>query len=92
MTDIRSITETEADLRAQVRSLENECRALKETLRDRFAMAALTGLLAGKCNAVVSTISGRGWPVHAERDAWLIADAMLSARNAAISRPAQEQT
>jgi hypothetical protein len=33
-------------LERQVRSLENENRLLRETLRDKLAMAALTGLLA----------------------------------------------
>lgn len=31
-------------LKAQVRSIDNECRGLKESLRDRFAMAAISGM------------------------------------------------
>lgn len=34
-------------MEAQVRSCENEIRVLKEVLRDRFAMAALTGIVLG---------------------------------------------
>lgn len=34
-------------MEAQNRSLENEIRNLRESLRDRFAMAALTGIIAG---------------------------------------------
>ena len=41
------ITERDtADLEARIRSLENETRALRETLRDKFVAAAVTGLVA----------------------------------------------
>jgi hypothetical protein len=53
--------------RAQIQALENECKAMRETLRDRFAMAALTGLVA------------REEPFLAEQ-AYEIADQMLEAR------------
>lgn len=39
------MSEIEA-LQTQVRCLENECRQLRQTLRDQFAMAALTGLVS----------------------------------------------
>ena len=63
-------------MQAQIRFLENETRALRETLRDRFAMAAVTGLIIAKNNGN----TGSGWPIDAEKDAFLIADAMLEAR------------
>ena len=51
-------------------------------LRDRFAMAALTGLIAYH-------IAGtEGWSVNsAAQDAYLFADAMLAARDRALSEP-----
>lgn len=67
------ITERDAaDLEAQVRSLENENRALRETLRDKFVAAAVTGL------------TSYGWgpdDLMVER-AFRIADLMLSERTA----------
>lgn len=58
-------------LQAKIRGLENEARQLRENLRDRFAMAAITGLLADYS------------PMDAEQfaeDAYEIADAMLHQR------------
>jgi hypothetical protein len=61
---------------AQVRHLERELAAARETLRDRFAMAALTGYLAS-------------WAPHEEpcefsssiaEDCYRLADAMMEAR------------
>ena len=41
------ITERDtADLDARIRSLENENRTLRETLRDKYVAAAVTGLVA----------------------------------------------
>lgn len=40
------ITERDtADLEARIRGLENENRALRETLRDKFVAAAVTGII-----------------------------------------------
>lgn len=65
------MTDTEY-LQAQIRSLETEVRALRETLHDRFAMAALTGLLAnGEDEYTIP---------EAADDAWRFADAMLESR------------
>lgn len=52
-----------------------------ETLRDRFAMAALTGLLAGRIPAAM-----HGSKDFAEQ-AYTIADAMLAARGDAAPQP-----
>lgn len=55
---------------AQVRSLENENRALRETLRDKYVSAAVTGL------------TSYGWgpdDLMVER-AFKIADMMIKAR------------
>lgn len=67
-------------LENQVRFLERELAAARETLRDRFAMAALTGLLAkhgdaGWCeNGEVTSIPG------AAETMFEYADAMMEAR------------
>lgn len=63
-------------LQAKIRGLENEVRKLRETLLDRFAMAAIQGLLAGTGQL----------PMDAEQyaeDAYEIADAMMRHRGAA---------
>lgn len=71
---------TEDEFERQVRFLERELAAARETLRDRFAMAALTGLLgkhgdAGWCeNGEVTSIPGAAETVYE------YADAMLEAR------------
>ena len=61
---------------AQVRYLERENRALRRTLRDEFAMAALTGYLA--------SFNADGDPVEVRsaiaRDIWALADALLESR------------
>lgn len=57
-------------LQAKIRGLENENRTLRETLRDRFAAAALAGLAATK-NQTVENIAIA---------AYIQADAMLEAR------------
>jgi len=59
---------------AQIRSLENECKALRETLRDRFAMAALTGLLSSQNFQPAAGLEALS------QDTYRIADAMLEAR------------
>lgn len=67
------ITERDAaDLEAQVRSLENENRALRETLRDKFFAAAVNGL----------TACGWGPDYLMVERAGRIADLMLSERAA----------
>jgi hypothetical protein len=67
------ITERDtADLEARIRSLENENRALRETLRDKFVAAAVTGLI------------GYGWGQYDDsmvERAFKIADIMLKGRN-----------
>lgn len=67
-------------LECQVRNLERQLEASRATLRDRFAMAALTGLLAkhgdaGWCpSGEVTSIEG------AAETAYAYANAMLEAR------------
>jgi len=65
------ITERDtADLEARIRSLENENRALCETLRDKFAAAAVSGL---------TTVGWRLDEFMVER-AFKIADLMMKGR------------
>lgn len=70
----------QAFLEAKIAGLENEVRNLKATLRDEFAKAALTGLLAkhgdaGWCESgEVTSIPGAAETVYE------YADAMLEAR------------
>lgn len=59
-------------LETQVRRLEHDLRASRATLRDEFAMAALTGLLANVgCSAN---------PVDVASACYTLADAMLGVR------------
>lgn len=51
--------------RAQIRSLENECRALKLTKLDHFVQAALTGLLAGRHAYDIAELTDEAWRVGA---------------------------
>ena len=65
-----------AFMEAQVRSLENECRALRETLRDKFAGQAMAALIADlhadmSFSAAVAAVS---------ECAYIYADVMLEAR------------
>jgi hypothetical protein len=63
-----------ATLEAMIRSLENENRRLRETLRDRYVCAVITGLLA----------TGHHYKTEATVDnAFHIADQMLTRRNSA---------
>ena len=63
-----------ATLEAMIRSLENENRRLRETLRDRYVSAAITGILA----------TGHHYKTQTMVDnAFNIADQMLSRRNSA---------
>lgn len=67
-------------LEAQVRSLENECRAMRENLRDRFAMAAVPAIIS---NLSPENLERVGWVCAKEtiaKDAYNIADAMLEVR------------
>ena len=62
--------------RRDMAAMERELAASKEALRDRFAMAALTGML--------STVSSLAFNERVELragEAYKYADAMLSARN-----------
>ena len=59
-------------LETNIKNLERENRELRMTLRDQFAMAALTGLLAAT-NHIDSRITTQSRHI-------LIADAMLEAR------------
>ncbi|MDR2188934.1 MAG: hypothetical protein LBE62_12990 [Azonexus sp.] len=64
----------DADVLARInRSLENENRALKRALRDEFAKAALTGLLARP--------GAEGGVGNYVIDAYTLADAMLEVRH-----------
>lgn len=58
-------------LRTQVRALTAENQALRKSLRDEFAKAALTGLIA---NAELIYLAGLG------ENAYAIADRALAAR------------
>lgn len=60
----------------QVRSLEKELAAARKTLRDQFAMAALTGCLAsfGEMDDPSEYASSIAM------DAYLLADAMMEVR------------
>lgn len=68
----------EAFYQAKIAGLENECRALRETLRDKFAAAALQGLMAyyGDVSHIV-TESSR---IAITAAAYDRADQMLDAR------------
>ncbi|HET6719637.1 MAG TPA: hypothetical protein VFH22_08325, partial [Rhodocyclaceae bacterium] len=59
-------------MEAKIRGLENECRALRETLRDKFAGQAMRGLVTVR-NQTVESIADA---------AYIQADAMLAARKA----------
>lgn len=50
---------------AQIRSLENECRALKLTKLDQFVQAALTGLLAGRKDYDITQVTDEAWRLGA---------------------------
>ena len=68
--EVRRMTTDTDMLEANIKNLERENRELRMTLRDQFAMAALTGLLAdGSFSA----------NYHAGQ-AYLVADTMLEAR------------
>lgn len=67
------MTEDES-LRGAILQLAEAIRGDGATLRDRFAMAALTGLLADP------TLDTGGWGKLAA-ESYKIADAMLAARN-----------
>ena len=62
-------------LECQVRYLERELAAARETLRDRFAMAALTGALAN-CEMTAPACYAKS----IAEDCYIIADAMQEAR------------
>lgn len=57
-------------LECKVRGLETECRHLRETLRDQFAIAALNGLISAKW----------GPEDMVTEHAWRIADLMMEVR------------
>lgn len=61
-----------SNLEAQIRSLENECKALRQTQRDAYAQSALTGLVA----------YGYSPPEAVVDKAFSIADLALKAREA----------
>lgn len=73
------IDSTVRDMEAQVRSLENECRALRETLRDRFAIAALGALIA-RCDGEPGTGPADAFYTTAVSDAYYVAELMLIER------------
>lgn len=64
---------SEDDFERQVRFLERELAAARETLRDRFAMAALPALIVGSGN---SCFDSR----HLTRACYVLANNMLEAR------------
>ena len=71
------MTDTEF-LQAQIRGLENEVRELRETLRDRFALAAMQGLIAYYGDT--SYISDADSAIRLHSAAYDHADEMLHAR------------
>lgn len=78
-----SFSNDTAVFEAQLRSLENECRNLRETLRDRFAMAAMTGIVAGY--SPVEWLSESESDLQfilegAAKSAFALADEMMKAR------------
>lgn len=81
--DHLKITSDSAFIEAQWRSLENECRLLRETLLDRFAMAAMTGIVAGY--SPVEWLSESESDLQfilegAAKSAFALADEMMKAR------------
>lgn len=68
----RAISEADTKfLESQIRSLENECRGLRETLRDRYAMAALTGILAGNARVDREKETIAAAFAHADEALWV---------------------
>lgn len=65
--------------RSTTAEIISRLHAANETLRDRFAMAALTGGLAEYANPASTGSDARSASWHAER-AYEIADAMLEVR------------
>ncbi|MBK6556060.1 MAG: hypothetical protein IPG16_02220 [Comamonadaceae bacterium] len=72
-----SLTDDDEFLKAQIRSLENEIRSLRETLRDRFAMAALD---VSKRTMTYDQMAMNDMETIIAIGAYNIADAMLEAR------------
>lgn len=67
---------SEDDFERQVRFLERELAAAREMLRDRFAMAALTGTIA----AVSDIGEAAVFSDSIANDCYRVADAMMEAR------------
>lgn len=72
-------------LEANIRNLQRENRELRQTLRDQFAMAVISGMFAGRpsVGAVAPT------PAEWADGAFKVADAMLAARQKPISQPSE---
>lgn len=73
----------EQAMEAKIRGLENECRALRATLRDNFAAAALQGVFAGTqhlddTGALFSF--SVDWYNDVASHCYVMADAMVEAR------------
>lgn len=67
----------QAFLEAKIAGLENEVRQFKETLRDRFAMAALPALIQVSDSLYIDSDDAmKGMTIMA----YQVADAMLEAR------------
>lgn len=62
-------------LENQVRFLERELAAARETLRDRFAMAALTGVVSSGLFSSLTLLEARPAKLS-----YILADAMMEAR------------
>lgn len=78
-----SLTDDEEFLKAQIRSLDNEIRDLRENLRDRFAMAAIPAIISKHFPVDTSRLPKPKVDLIKQRmaeGAYDIADAMLEAR------------
>ncbi len=68
----------------------NDAKSEQPTLRDRFAMSALQGLLAAESaeqGSHYDDFKGKTREQHAAADAYALADAMLEARKPAEPKP-----
>lgn len=69
-------------LEANIRNLQRENATLRESLRDRFAMAVMTGLMAKKVDDAMP-------PLLWAEAAFAVADAMLKVRQQSIFQPSE---
>lgn len=80
-------TNTERELWRRIGKLETQLNKAQQcaNLRDQFAMAALTGLLAGEANPAINTViepTNMGTFPRTVNFAYVLADAMMVEREA----------